>query len=316
MFRFKPSRITLVELSIINTSYQKLPSGSGDYPDKLLFHQALFLGTLISTCFIGRFFSNPILKRFALFAPIILPFRAWAESGWLPKAFHPQQLWFSLDWLLSGPQQRPTPRLWGAAVVEISRNLGTPNETSNTPQRNACPSLAGSYSSASKITIAREMERRFWWGGCVRAATAAVGSQKRLTRCFREVEVASQQQKKKTLKNCKNISFHARGPTVVLIVRWLHHRWKHGLHQKLSVLQADILNNVETFAKKTAETKIMFPWEVVKLLDLKRGKKRLKSSRFLFLCSLFFRNFEIRISCATSAYTLFPRRHKFWRTAY
>ena len=25
----------------INTSYQKLPFGSGDYPDKLLFHQAL-----------------------------------------------------------------------------------------------------------------------------------------------------------------------------------------------------------------------------------------------------------------------------------
>ena len=32
-----------VSLSIINTSYQKLPFGSGDYPDKLLFHQALSL---------------------------------------------------------------------------------------------------------------------------------------------------------------------------------------------------------------------------------------------------------------------------------
>ena len=30
-----------LEQSIINTSYQKLPFGSGDYPDKLLFHQAL-----------------------------------------------------------------------------------------------------------------------------------------------------------------------------------------------------------------------------------------------------------------------------------
>ena len=40
-FVSKPSRITLVVLSIINTSYQKLPFGSGDYPDKLLFHQAL-----------------------------------------------------------------------------------------------------------------------------------------------------------------------------------------------------------------------------------------------------------------------------------
>ena len=40
-FVSKPSRITLVVLSIINTSYQKLPFGSGDYPDKLLYHQAL-----------------------------------------------------------------------------------------------------------------------------------------------------------------------------------------------------------------------------------------------------------------------------------
>ena len=31
----------LVELSIINTSYQKFPFGSGDDADKLLFHQAL-----------------------------------------------------------------------------------------------------------------------------------------------------------------------------------------------------------------------------------------------------------------------------------
>ena len=40
-FVSKPSRSTLVVLSIINTSYQKLPFGSGDYPDKLLYHQAL-----------------------------------------------------------------------------------------------------------------------------------------------------------------------------------------------------------------------------------------------------------------------------------
>ena len=30
-----------VVVLIINASYQKLPFGSGDYPDKLLFHQAL-----------------------------------------------------------------------------------------------------------------------------------------------------------------------------------------------------------------------------------------------------------------------------------
>ena len=36
-FVSKPSRITLVVLSIINTSYRKLHFGSGDYPDKLLY---------------------------------------------------------------------------------------------------------------------------------------------------------------------------------------------------------------------------------------------------------------------------------------
>ena len=33
--------IRMLSLKIINTSYRKLPFGSGDYPDKLLFHQAL-----------------------------------------------------------------------------------------------------------------------------------------------------------------------------------------------------------------------------------------------------------------------------------
>ena len=32
---------TIPTNSIINTSYEKLPFGSGDDPDKLLFHQAL-----------------------------------------------------------------------------------------------------------------------------------------------------------------------------------------------------------------------------------------------------------------------------------
>ena len=32
---------TTCHVSIINTSYQRLPFGSGDDPDKLLFHQAL-----------------------------------------------------------------------------------------------------------------------------------------------------------------------------------------------------------------------------------------------------------------------------------
>ena len=32
---------SVCDAPVINTSYQKLPFGSGDYPDKLLFHQAL-----------------------------------------------------------------------------------------------------------------------------------------------------------------------------------------------------------------------------------------------------------------------------------
>ena len=39
-FVSKPSRITLVELSIINTSYQKLPFGSGDYPESCLWKRS------------------------------------------------------------------------------------------------------------------------------------------------------------------------------------------------------------------------------------------------------------------------------------
>ena len=58
-FVSKPSRIFLVELSIINTSYEKLPFGSGDYPGKLLFHQwTKFLthhtGNYPVTCFVSK----------------------------------------------------------------------------------------------------------------------------------------------------------------------------------------------------------------------------------------------------------------------
>ena len=38
---FKFAVQSVCDAPIINTSYQKLPFGSGDYPDKLLFHQAL-----------------------------------------------------------------------------------------------------------------------------------------------------------------------------------------------------------------------------------------------------------------------------------
>ena len=38
--RYSARKLTFAS-SITNTSYQKLPFGSGDYPDKLLYHQAL-----------------------------------------------------------------------------------------------------------------------------------------------------------------------------------------------------------------------------------------------------------------------------------
>ena len=37
----KSAKKVIYRDTIINTSYQKLPFGSGDYPDKLLYHQAL-----------------------------------------------------------------------------------------------------------------------------------------------------------------------------------------------------------------------------------------------------------------------------------
>ena len=83
-------------------------------------------------------------------------------------------------------------------VVEIGRNLGyTKWDKKNNPQLNLCASLADSYSS-SQATTASEIEGRSWrgvWGHRVRQ-TAVGGSQKRLTSCFRELEVVTQQHKK------------------------------------------------------------------------------------------------------------------------
>ena len=109
---------------------------------------------------------------------------------------------------------RSTPRLWSAAVVEI---WGTQNETKNDAQQNVCTSLrlAGSYS-PPQATMAREIEGGSWRGArrCRVRQPAVVGSQKRLTGCFREFELASQQQqnKKKLYRNRWNISIHAREP--------------------------------------------------------------------------------------------------------
>ena len=73
--------------------------------------------------------------------------RAPPESGGdLLELHYSNNLCFSRDWSPAGSRQRPTPRLRGAPVVEIGRNLGCArNETQNNPQPNVCTSLAEGY---------------------------------------------------------------------------------------------------------------------------------------------------------------------------
>ena len=77
---------------------------------------------------------------------------------------------------------------------------------------NVCTSRADNSYSSSQSTTAREFEERPVWGVLGRGVrqTAVVGSQKQLTKYFRELEVASQQHKK--LAKSVLISFHARKP--------------------------------------------------------------------------------------------------------
>ena len=64
----------------------------------------------------------------------------------------------------SSSQQRRTPRLSGAAVVEIGRFFrGTQFETKSNPQLNVCTSLVDSYG-ASQAASTRRNEGRPWWG--------------------------------------------------------------------------------------------------------------------------------------------------------
>ena len=82
------------------------------------------------------------------------------------------------------------------AVVIDDRNLGYSSETKFNSQNTGCTSLADSNSS-SQTTTFREMDARALLGAseCRVCQTATVaGSKKRLTRCFRELKVASQQQ--------------------------------------------------------------------------------------------------------------------------
>ena len=61
--------------------------------------------------------------------------------------------------------------------------------------------------------------------------TAVVGIQKRLTRCFRELEVTTQQHEKPPKFPKKKLLHFTRGS----LARWLH-------HQRFAVLQADVLD--------------------------------------------------------------------------
>ena len=79
-------------------------------------------------------------------------------------------------------------------VVNRSLHLafwGTQNDTTTNPRLNVCTSLADSCSS-SQATTAREVEGRSGWGlgGRRVRQTAVAGSLKRLTICYRELEVA------------------------------------------------------------------------------------------------------------------------------
>jgi len=67
--------------------------------------------------------------------------------------------------------------------------------------------------------------------------TTVVGNQTRFTRCFRELEVASQQ--RKNSQNRDLFSFKRAS-----LVAWLHHRWKkNSFYENCAHLLADLLNH-------------------------------------------------------------------------
>ena len=121
-----------------------------------------------------------------------------ADSEWLSRVFHPQNMWFSSDWPSAGSAQRPTPRLWGAAVVEIARNLGYIKLDKKQPQKwKFALHLQTATFPHTQATTARKIQGRSWWDVWRRRVrqTAVVGIQKRLSRCFswtRSCELAAQ----------------------------------------------------------------------------------------------------------------------------
>ena len=59
-----PRTAEFILVVIINTSYQKLPFGSGDYPDKLLYHQAQNYPYFVSKFLTHQTGNYPVMFRF------------------------------------------------------------------------------------------------------------------------------------------------------------------------------------------------------------------------------------------------------------
>ena len=154
----------------------------------------------------------------------------------------------SCDSLLTGLCQVPNRGLhldfWGVAVVEIGRNLGyTKWDKKTTPNWTLYySSLADRYIQRLKSNYSPRN-----WGtllmGCARPSGAPDISRRRpktTHEVFSWTRSCEQVAQKPPQSRKKKLCF--RRKSLVLIARWLHHRWQHGFHQKLAVVQEDVLN--------------------------------------------------------------------------
>lgn len=121
------------------------------------------------------------------------------------------------------------------------------------------------------------------WGmilmGCVGyrvRQTTVVGSQTRLTRYLRELELASQRHRQPAKP--LNMSFHAQEPTVRYsnTMATVHRRWKHGFDQSFAGLPVDLFNQEPGVSEKVADRRIMIPIISIKALFYYFGLKKRK----------------------------------------
>ena len=138
--------------------------------------------------------------------------------------------------------------------------------------------LADSYS-ASQTTTAREIEGRSWWGlrGRRVRQTAVVGSQKRLTRCFKLYFYPSAGGFEK--RRCFSWTLNCEPAALIFAKSQKQTNTRGSLLRRLqyvtdenrfhwtiffAVFQADIFFYSVGEPEKTTEEKIMFPWEGVR----------------------------------------------------